>query len=123
MNIIFLLKIQWKKKTIDYKAYKSSFDVYWKNHIKPDFYILLDCDWEVAKLRILKRGRQEEIVNFKKNEDYFFKLHNIYFGKLIQSCCNENIKAIVINSNEDKFYEKTENIEKINKIKQEIRKV
>lgn len=63
--------------------YTGIFNNYVEHVRKPDFYIILNVDWETFKQRINQRGRQQEIDNFKQNEEYFRRLSfNVMFNKL-----------------------------------------
>ena len=87
-------------------AYNGSFWNYYAKHWHPDLYLILDCSWTTIRERILKRGREQELINFKKNEKYFEELNKNYTKKLKGFCDLNDIKCIVIDANEDKFYEK-----------------
>ena len=75
-----------------YHQYMNSID-------HPDFYLILDVDWETFKERVMKRGREQEVENFAKNEKYFKKLHTDYVDKLAAQCIIYDIPFYVLNTN------------------------
>lgn len=87
--------------------YNGLFHAYMNTVVHPDFYIILDMDWESFKERIMKRGRVQEIENFGQNENYFKYLMDGYVRKLKAQCDIYNIPSIVIDtsgmSEEDVF--------------------
>lgn len=80
--------------------YTGIFNNYVEHVRKPDFYIILKVDWETFKQRINLRGRQQEIDNFKQNEEYFRRLNNSYVSKLIALCEHFDIPSYVITTND-----------------------
>jgi len=76
--------------------YNALFHQYMTKIEQPDFYIILDMDWETFKERIMKRGRPEEIENFARNETYFRYLMDDYVEKLRAQCIIYNIPHIVL---------------------------
>lgn len=80
--------------------YTGIFNNYVEHVRKPDFYIILKVDWETFKQRINQRGRQQEIDNFKQNEEYFRRLNNSYVSKLIALCERFDIPSYVITTND-----------------------
>lgn len=79
------------------------------NQIKlPEIYIILDVSWEHFKVRVLARGREQEIENFEKNISYFDLLLKDYTHKIVSQCSIYNIPYVVINTNdktEDQVFE------------------
>jgi deoxyadenosine/deoxycytidine kinase len=55
-------------------------------------------DWETFKERMMKRGREQEIENFGRNENYFKYLMDGYVRKLKAQCEIYNIPSIVIDT-------------------------
>lgn len=64
----------------------------------PQWYIILDGDWELFKERIYKRGRKSEIENFEKNEDYFRHLQKNYVTWLKGICNSTGISCLVVDA-------------------------
>lgn len=88
--------------------YNALFHQYMTKIDQPDFYIILDMDWETFKERIMKRGRPEEIENFARNETYFRYLMDDYVEKLRAQCIVYNIPHIVL---ETSGYDENEIVE------------
>lgn len=65
---------------------------------KPDIYIILDMSWNTFVKRIYKRGRAQEIDNFKDNEKYFKTLMGEYVSHLSRYCNNMDIPFEIINT-------------------------
>ncbi len=80
------------------EIYNGIFNCYVKSSYKPDIYIILQIDWETFKMRINKRGRQQEIENFNNNIDYFKRLIDVYIDKLVEQCKIYNIPYYVLNT-------------------------
>lgn len=80
--------------------YNALFHQYMTTITQPDFYIILDMDWDTFKERIMKRGRPEEVENFAKNESYFKYLMDDYVQKLRAQCIVYNIPHIVLDTTE-----------------------
>lgn len=64
----------------------------------PQYYLILDADWETFKERIYKRNRREEIDNFEKNEEYFKHLLNNYTPWLKGICNKIGIPYLVVDA-------------------------
>lgn len=101
-----------QKNLKDYKQvfnmYNGLFHLYMSDIKKPDIYIILDMNWETFKKRIFARGRQSEIDNFERNEQYFKDLLSDYVDKLAAQCVTHEIPYRIINvdfSNEDQVLE------------------
>jgi deoxyadenosine/deoxycytidine kinase len=76
-----------------YHQYMNSID-------HPDLYIILDMNWSTFKKRIMKRGREQEIENFGRNEQYFKDLHETYVDKLISQCIIYDIPFYVLDTDD-----------------------
>jgi deoxyadenosine/deoxycytidine kinase len=78
--------------------YNGLFHQYMNSIKHPDLYIILDMDWDTFKQRIMMRGREQEVENFGKNEDYFKFLMDDYVRKLVAQCEIYDIRYIVLDT-------------------------
>jgi deoxyadenosine/deoxycytidine kinase len=78
--------------------YNALYHQYMNDIQHPDLYIILDMDWESFKERIMKRGREQEIENFGRNENYFKYLMDDYVRKLMAQCEIHDIKYVVLDT-------------------------
>jgi len=78
--------------------YNGLFHQYMNSIDHPDFYLILDMDWDTFKERIMKRGRVQEIENFGRNEEYFKKLMTDYVEKLVAQCVIYDIPFYVLDT-------------------------
>lgn len=78
--------------------YNSVFHQYMNDVVQPDLYIILDMNWNTFKDRVMKRGRQQEIDNFTKNESYFRNLLSNYTKLLKAQCVIYNIPYVIIDT-------------------------
>lgn len=51
---------------------------------KPKLYILLTMEWETFVERLFNRGREVEVINFKKNEEFFRKHIKEYEDHMVE---------------------------------------
>jgi len=80
------------------ELYNGIFNNYVEHVRKPDFYIIIQIDWETFKQRIMQRGRQQEIDNFEANKDYFRKLNTTYISKLTALCDKFDIPYSILDT-------------------------
>lgn len=88
--------------------YNGVFHAYMNQIEKPDLYIILSVDWEHFKQRVMARGREQEILNFDKNEAYFRSLLSDYVTKIQAQCAVYDIPYVVIETSmmtEDEVFE------------------
>jgi deoxyadenosine/deoxycytidine kinase len=78
--------------------YNGLFHQYMNSIDHPDFYLILDVDWDTFKERIMKRGREQEIENFGRNEAYFKRLMKDYVEKLVAQCVIYDIPFYVLDT-------------------------
>jgi deoxyadenosine/deoxycytidine kinase len=96
--------------------YNGLFHQYMNDIEHPDLYIILDMDWDTFKERIMKRGREQEIENFGRNEDYFRFLMDDYVRKIVAQCEIYDIRYIVLDTSgrtQDEIAKASEEIIKI----------
>jgi deoxyadenosine/deoxycytidine kinase len=96
--------------------YNGLFHQYMNSIEHPDLYIILDMDWDTFRERIMKRGREQEIENFGRNEDYFKFLMDDYTRKLVAQCEIYDIHYIVLDTSgrtEDEVVNASEEIIKL----------
>lgn len=101
--------------------YNGVFHAYMNQIKKPDLYIILDVDWDHFKVRVLSRGRKQEIDNFENNETYFRSLLKDYVTKISAQCAVYDIPYVVIQTSgktEEEVYQESLNyIQNIKKSK------
>jgi deoxyadenosine/deoxycytidine kinase len=78
--------------------YNALYHQYMNDIQHPDLYIILDMDWDSFKERIMKRGRDQEIENFGRNENYFKYLMDDYVRKLMAQCEIHDIKYVLLDT-------------------------
>jgi deoxyadenosine/deoxycytidine kinase len=91
-------QINLKKHPEVLNMYNGLFHQYMNDIEHPDLYIILDMDWGTFKERMMKRGREQEIENFGRNEDYFKYLMDDYVRKLVAQCEIYDIAYIVLDT-------------------------
>jgi deoxyadenosine/deoxycytidine kinase len=91
-------QINLKKHPEVLNMYNGLFHQYMNDIEHPDLYIILDMDWGTFKQRVMKRGREQEIENFGRNEDYFKYLMDDYVRKLVAQCEIYDIAYIVLDT-------------------------
>jgi deoxyadenosine/deoxycytidine kinase len=104
--------------------YNGLFHQYMNAIEHPDLYIILDMDWDTFKQRIMKRGREQEIENFGRNEDYFKYLMDDYVRKLTAQCEIYDIPFVVLDTSgltEEQVFELSKQV--IDVYKKEVRKI
>lgn len=80
--------------------YNGLFHQYMNDVKHPDLYIILDMSWDSFVERIMKRGREQEVVNFSQNEEYFQYLMSSYVAKLTAQCAIYDIPYIVVDTSD-----------------------
>jgi deoxyadenosine/deoxycytidine kinase len=91
-------QINLKKHPEVLNMYNGLFHQYMNDIEHPDLYVILDMDWGTFKERMMKRGREQEIENFGRNEDYFKYLMDDYVRKLVAQCEIYDIAYIVLDT-------------------------
>lgn len=66
-----------------FNSYSVLYHYYKSYYRRPDFYIVLDVDWD----------------NFEANHEYFRRLHTNYVSKLVTQLTNDNIDYVIIDTN------------------------
>jgi len=110
-----------KKLLTNYQNIWNYYDAIWHDKVEemidevglPKLYIYLQADWDTFKERVFKRGREAEIKNFEKNEEYFRNLI-VEYPKLMNELFNKyNIPHVIIetkNKNRQEVYEEVMSI-------------
>lgn len=78
--------------------YNSVYYNYMSDVKQPDLYIILDMNWDSFYQRVHKRGRDQELKNFERNEDYFRGLIKNYTKKLEAQCQIHDIDYVIIST-------------------------
>lgn len=78
--------------------YNGLYHQYMNSVKHPDLYIILDMDWDTFNERIMKRGREQEVENFSRNENYFRYLMDNYVTKLSAQCMIYDIPFTVVDT-------------------------
>ncbi|WP_029906418.1 deoxynucleoside kinase [Mycoplasmopsis opalescens] len=82
------------------KGFEKLFKYLVSEEENPNLAIFIDINFDTFKTRILKRGRQSEIENYKENEEYFKELHKIYKSTYIRLMNDYNIPYFIINGDD-----------------------